>query len=387
MPHVRKAVARGLLPAGLLILAVGATGARAAGGSPALFNREEYQVTPPSLRTDAHRYSVMVMWSDAGRYVSVLHRLNPRLRILMYQNVPYSTASDPTGAMGCTTVAQDVAHPGWLDLTHQGGPIVFGDNYATDVGNAGYQRACIAHAIALAKRGGFNGILLDNVNAKLSYEFPSGFNASAVQFPSDAAWQAAMYSFLRYAGPAVRASGLRLYANIGGATHVLWERWNGPLDGAEEESWTDADYGLVQQVPWWREKLDNVAWSEAHGKYVILHSYTTSESANTYGLASMLLVADGHTSYSTSNANYDTSAAWLPEYVAAKRLGRPLGRYRIRRNGVYERVFAGGIVLVNPTLHGIRRFSLGERYSGSGFRRVRAVALGPLSGVILTRTR
>jgi hypothetical protein len=284
-------------------------------------------------------------------------------------------------------VAQDVAHPGWLARGPGGSPIVFGENYATDVGNASYQRACIAHAIALGKQGGFDGIFLDNVNAKLSYEFPSGFNAKALQFPSDAAWQSAMYSFLSFAGPAVHAAGLRLYANIGGGSAAVWQRFNGPLDGAEEESWTDAGDGLAQQVPWWREKLDNVAWSEAHGKYVILHSYNTSESANTYGLATMLLVAGGYTSYSTSNANYTSGVAWHPEYATAKRLGRPLGGYRIRRNGVYERVFARGIVLVNPTLHRIRRFSLRGRYSGSRLRRVRAASLAPLSGLILIRVR
>jgi hypothetical protein len=154
-----------------------------------------------------------------------------------------------------------------------------------------------------------------------------------------------------------------------------------------EESWTDGGDGLSQQLPWWRAKLDNVAWSEAHGKYVLLHSYNLSESGNAFGLAAMLLVAGGRTSYSTSNPSVPGGQQWFSEYAAAKRLGRALGSYRIRRSGVYVRVFAHGIVLVNPGQRTVRGVSLGRRYSGPGRRRVRRVTLSPLSGLILLRAR
>ena len=63
-----------------------------------------------------------------------------------------------------------------------------------------------------------------------------------------------------------------------------------------EESWTNGGEGPGQQVPDWSTKLDNVAWSEANGKFAILNSYNTTEAGNTYGLASMLLVAGGWSS-------------------------------------------------------------------------------------------
>jgi hypothetical protein len=384
MLHVRKAVVLGLCLISLPLTAAAPASAAGSAGSPVLFNRLEYQVTPATLRADARRYSVMVMWSDSARYVGQLHRLNPRLQILMYQNVPFSTASDQTGGMNCTTVPQDLAHPGWLARTASGAPVTAGGNYSTNVGNRGYQRACITHAIASAKARGFNGVFLDGVCASFSWTVPSGVTAHPVQFPTDAAYQSAVYSLLSYAGPAVHAAGLKLYANVSAADSAQWAKWNGPLDGAMEESWTDGGLGLAQQVPWWRQKLTNAAWSQAHGKYVLLHSYNRTETGNTYGLAAMLLVANGRVSYTTST-NYVTTAAWLPEYTTAQHLGAARGRYRVLRSGAYERVFAHGIVLVNPSRHRIGSVALRGRYSGTHLRHVRSVSLAPLSAVILTR--
>ncbi len=331
MLNVRKAVILGLCLTSLLLMAAAPASARAS-GSPVLFNRLEYQVTPATLRADARRYNVMVMWSDSGRYVQTLHRLNPRLQILMYQNVPFSTTSDQTGGMNCTTVPQDLAHPGWLARTASGAPMAAAGNYSTNIGNPGYQRACITHAIALAKARGFNGVFLDGMCAEFSWTVPSAIRGRPVQFPTDGAYQSAVYSLLSYAGPAVHGAGLKFYANVSAADSAQWAKWNGPLDGAMEESWTDGGLGLGQQVPFWREKLTNAAWSQAHGKYVLLHSYNGSETGNTYGLAAMLLVANGHASYTTSTQLRDDRSVVLgvldraAPRAGARPLPRPAGR-------------------------------------------------------------
>ena len=81
----------------------------------------------------------------------------------------------------------------------------------------------------------------------------------------------------------------------------------------------------------------------------ILHSYNTTQAGNAFGLASMLLVANGMSSYSTSNANYTSSENWFPEYTTAQQLGTPTAAYTQLANGVYERQFQNGIVLVNPS--------------------------------------
>lgn len=394
MLDIRKAAVVGLGTIVLLAGALGCAGAAAqpagSGASPALFNREEYRYssgTGSAARLMAHRYSVLVLDSDDARDVTMLHRYNPSLKILMYQYVGYSVPADPHAAVVCTSYEQDLAHHrNWFASTSTGGLVAGDSHYIMNLANAGYQQACITHAVALAKQGGFNGVFLDGVGSRLAYDEPHGFTVRAVQYPTVRAWQSAMYSLLTYAGATVHAAGLQLFANIGNApgTKGLWQKWNGPLDGAMEEYWTDGGLGLQQELYYWRSKLADISWSEAHGKFVLLHSYGTTEQDNTFGLAAMMLVADGHLSYSTSNGNEVSYEKWYSEYTTAERLGPALGAYTHRRTGVDERKFANGIVLVNPTLHRVRRFALGGRYSGSGLTRVRMVTLAPLSGLILT---
>jgi hypothetical protein len=100
----------------------------------------------------------------------------------------------------------------------------------------------------------------------------------------------------------------------------------------------------------------------------------------------MLLATNGRASYSTTNGA-TTDEYWFPDYDGAAALGPPAGRYRVLSNGVYERAFANGIVLVNPSTRSIPTFWLGgDRYSGSGLVNVRAVAMAPTSGLILLKS-
>ncbi len=100
----------------------------------------------------------------------------------------------------------------------------------------------------------------------------------------------------------------------------------------------------------------------------------------------MLLAASGNASYSTSNTNVTSAENWFPEYSTAQALGAPAGPYSILRNGVYERAFSNGIVLVNPTMSWMPGFSLGGGlYSGSGLSSVSSVSMAPTSGLILLK--
>jgi hypothetical protein len=362
--------------------------ARWRGASPALFNREALGYgSTLGLRAEARRYSVMVLQVSDGRLVRPLHGYNRRVKIFLYTYMAFARTVDPTAQVNCTSLSQDARHPNWFLKAAGGvGPDLISapDRHVMDIGNPAYQQACIAHAIAQARQFGFDGVYLDGLSTKLAYLFPSYIVPHSAAYPTDASWQAANYSFLRYAGAVVHAHGLLLFANIGGAQQRLWRLWNGPLDGAEEESWADGGFGLAQWLWWWPKQLANVAWSEAHGKDVVLHSHNTSQAGNVYGLASMLLVANGHSTYSTANGGYYHYEAWYPEYTTAERLGRPLGPYRRVRGGVYERLFAAGIVLVNPSTHPVGRIWLGGLRYGPGHGR--RASLGPTSALIMLAT-
>jgi hypothetical protein len=361
-----------------------------AGPSVARFAREPFPYSAPvSVSTEAKRYSVMVLlWTD-GAMVRRLHAANHHLKILVYADAILDRINDPFAS--CTDYKTNVSsHPDWFLKDASGQRIqsrAYAGNVLMDVGNAAYRQACVAHTIALAKRFGFDGVYFDDVTAWVGWSIPGGL--SAPEYPTPAAWQPAMSAFVAYAASQAHAQGLLAIGNIGGSVIApgLWQRWTSLLDGSEEQSWTDAGLGLTDQIFDWRTKLANVAWSEAHRKYTVLHSYNTTTAGNEYGLASMLLVAGGWSGYSITNRDYAEPEMWRGIYGQAKRLGAPLGPYRRLGNGVYQRKFARGLVLVNPTAGSVGRFSLRGAYRDSGGARSTSIAMGPTTGAILLTSR
>jgi hypothetical protein len=360
----------------------------------AQFNRETYQYsTTWSTSNEANRYQFMVLAGNDYAEIPLLKSINPNLKFLLYQAI-WLTNSDDYSYMqtvtGCTAYADDIAnHPSWF-LRDQYGNLVLGRNrtdlYALDPANAAYQQACATNAAALAKQYGFDGVFFDVVDGNLSPDINPG--VSVPEYPTRASWESAMNSALTYLGPALRAQGLLAFGNISNTDGFpTWQQWVSHLDGVEQECWTDCGIGLANQIGLWPVKFTQLKWAAANGKYEFLHSYNNGEAANTFGLAAMLLAANGRASYSTSNSNYTYQENWFPEYDTATALGAPTGPYLQLANGAYERVFANGIVLANPTGTSIPTFSLGGGgYSGSGLANVQSVSLGPTSGLILLKT-
>jgi hypothetical protein len=393
---VRNKAARRPAPARAAGMNVGAFGPPTHGvrrRSVAQFNRETYYYrTTWSMSQEANRYQFMVLSGNEYAEIPLLKAFNPNLKFLVYQAIMFTKSTDFSWMQtvtGCTPYADDAAnHPSWILHDQNGNPVIAPNQtalYATDVGNTDYQHACATNAAALAKQYGFDGVFFDVVEGNLGYTLRPGITVP--EYPTNAAWQTAMTSALAYIGPAVRAQGLLAFGNIGVTANVAqWEQWAGYLDGVEEESWTDEGLGLPDWAPLWPARFAELGWAMANGKYELLHSYNTGEAANTFGLGAMLLAANGHASYSATNGA-TTDEYWFPEYDTAQQLGAPAGPYTVLANGVYERVFAHGIVLVNPTLNSIPTFSLGGgSYTGSGLTNAQSVQLGPASGLILLKT-
>jgi hypothetical protein len=252
-----------------------------------------------------------------------------------------------------------------------------------DVGNILYQDAGAARVIRYAKADGFDGVFLDDANASLRWIIAGG-EAESVKYPTTPQWQSAVYSFLSNVGPRLHRAGLLTVANIGGSTITsgLWQKWNRPIDGAMEESFTTGGAGPDSVANGqWPAKLSHAAWSEANGKLSLDHAVTSTRRGARYGLATMLLVTGGENLFSAST-NYSREV-WWPEYRTVSTLGRPLDAYRVLPNGVYRRDFTHGVVLVNPRTRPASRVGLGGTYSGSGLHRVTGVSLARTSGVVL----
>ncbi len=383
------------------------------GGSTnvALFNRITYAGSLPGasssyLNQEANRYQVIQLQGDGGAsLVSTLHADNPNLKVFVYVDDIGTKSGDPNAYTSCTNYSTDNtnanAHPGnpqydWFLKDSSGNRIQYSGypgQYLMDIANSYYQAACIAHAMDLVRNMGADGIAWDNVIANLSWVE----SASVPEYPTQSSWVAAEYNWATAVGPIAHSNGLLQLPNVSGG------RWDsnfptfrqdiitkGEMDGTMEQSWVDGGLGTAQQNPYWAGKLADAAWAETNHKYYVANNaeVTDSESEDRYGLASLLMVANGYASYSTSwNSCFTTCESWWPEYDTAKQLGSPTGAYSHRANGAYERDFANGVVLVNPSQSTIAAFSPtpGGTYSGSGLTGVSSVTLGPDQGLILLK--
>jgi hypothetical protein len=349
------------------------------------FNRETYAYSSQySVSQEAGMYRQIVLQSTNGNLVKQLKAANPNVTVLVYMGL-FEAASTKTTPNYCTSGVTDLAsHPSWLLYDQNGKPILSHGTYLADPGNTGYQQACVAAAIAKAKASGFDGVYWDSLNQQLNWSLPSG--TTVAKYSSASAWQNATTSMLAYAKQQIHANGLQIWGNIGGSflTSGLWQRWNGYLDGAEDEGFSDPGSGLVAGVWSWPMQVANIAWSEANHKPLIIHSHNATEAGNTYGLASMLLAAGGESTYSTSNNCYSSCEAWYPEYAQALYLGQPVGTYAKLPSGVYWRWFQHGLVLVNPSTASVPAFSLGGGlYSGSHLTNVSSLSMAPTTGYVL----
>ena len=372
--------------------AVAHSGAASTGSGHGPFFRVVYGYggTKLGAAPEGARYRVMVMQSSDAAVVPRLKARNPGLRILMYVDMIASDSRDSLGIsdwVGYTDA--DESHPNWFLTDAQGSRLGMRHDptgWIMDVGNPDYQQAGIATVVARAKAGGFDGVFLDDTAASLRWVIVGGASRCAA-YPTDTAWQGAVYSFLSNVASQLRAAGLGVVANIGGSTITrgLWQKWNGPLNGAMEESFTNGGAGRDSiENGEWLPKLRHAAWSEANGRLALDHAVTRKRSGARYGLATMLLVADGENLFYASE-RYRTEM-WWPEYRTAAALGAPRGSFRVLPNGVFRRNFANGVVLVNPHATGAGRVRLGHVYRGSGLGRVRSVRMPRTTGVILVRS-
>lgn len=237
------------------------------------------------------RYTVMILQQTDRRIVPRLKARNRNLKVLMYVDMMASDTRDPAGVLSWSGHADAGAkHSDWFLRDANGASLVVDDyprSRVMDVGNRHYQDAGVARVIRMAKAGHFDGVLLDDANASLDWVITGG-SVACVKYPTRAAWQSAVYSFLSNVGPKLRRAGLLAVANIGGSTITpgLWQKWSGPLDGAMEESFTNggARPDSLENGEW-PEKLSHALWSESSGKISLDHAVTETRADARYGLA------------------------------------------------------------------------------------------------------
>jgi hypothetical protein len=370
--------------------------AAASGSGVTSFYRFTYQAATSSA--DAARYQLMdVGWGNSAnsqasvrKLIASIHQATPQTRILVYK-ITGASSADTQGINGCAAWNPSLPYGGiplsWFLRGANGVPLydsTYG-YYELDPGNPQVQQACLADAVSIARQGGYNGIFWDMVSTSLFWAGISSANCSSTSCQSDANWHAAIGSFVTNVSAGLHANGLLSIGNIsGGAVNLVnggptyWQQFQQDgLDGAQEESFTSGTDHLPVSPTVWKQELANEAWNEANGKYFLGNAdVTTNQALNTYGLATLLLAAQGRSSWSTADGNYGAGEYWFPAYDTALRLGQPLGPYTVQPNGLYVRRFQNGAVIVNPATSAITDRVYGTLGAQSGLIEAGAAASG-----------
>jgi len=341
------------------------------------------------LQVVARRSAYVVLQPWESRVARILGRDNPQLKVLVYQNfgsISVSAAADGLSSSGVPYASATRVHSGWFLTTPTGARIQeSGYPYLlmADVGNRGYQQRWTADVVGLLRRGPWDGVFMDDVNASPR---PEAGAATIAGYPTDAGYERAVGAMLAYAGPRIRATGKLAIANIGEwVDHPAVARsWLRDLDGGMDEKFlkwsTEPGIGYRDPKQWLSQEREALTTQAMGKRFLAVTAAAPSDTqAQLYGWASLLLVARGRASYLAAET-YDGQSPWLNAYRA--RLGRPLGAMKAGPHGVYRRSFAGGLVVVNPTSTAAR-VTLGGRFSGSGLHDARITTLGPHRALVL----
>ena len=180
-----------------------------------------------------NQYGVIVTSAGNARYA----RRQPG-RILLYAcgtNMP----SDSTSAE-CGVSYADALANNWILKDSSGNPVHYKgtSSVLTDIGNSAYQQRFIADIDAdLRTHPGVDGVFIDDVTGSL---IGSGTPVSPT-YPSNASYRAAMLSFVKAVGSALKAKGWYISVNAS------------ILDGAIESTTGTAWDG--SQFIWWVNQI------------------------------------------------------------------------------------------------------------------------------------
>jgi hypothetical protein len=137
---------------------------------------------------------------------------------------------------------------GWLLKDAAGNYMTGYGSYLGDVGSAGYQQTWAANVATLLTQTGADGVYIDDVLSNIGTW--SNCGCFPAKYPSQAAWQNAMVSFMAYIGPALKAKGFYVLAsahafipgdlrsNDASLEKLWWQQLAPYVSGLSTEYWT-----------------------------------------------------------------------------------------------------------------------------------------------------
>ena len=162
------------------------------------------------------RYQYVEINDYEYQHVASIHAANPATKVLLYAQTQtegsQSCQYDAHPSYGMSYCYADANHPEWFLMNKSGQRAQYTDYrlYMMDMGSATYQQAWATNEIATAKRDGFDGVYMDDVNLSPGH----GDDGTLAKY-TDAQYETAVQSFVAAVAPRLKAAGLLVSANVG----------------------------------------------------------------------------------------------------------------------------------------------------------------------------
>lgn len=335
-----------------------------------------------------YRYVVLQAWQYGQ--ISAIKRGSPGTQVLVYKDMASTrddTARQTDLSSGVSYGYANRYHPEWFLKDTSGRRVNWADwphSWQMDVGSRSYQRAWARTVARDLRRRGWDGVFLDGISRTMQYPWYLNGRVLA-KYPGPNDYARANTRFLRRVGPALRRRGL-VVGNINDATPQLWRRWVRFTSGAAKEWWTKSnagrDAGMLTGADW-AYQMQLLREAQARHKVFIAIAYGPADDrpAMDYARASFLLFARGSRSafsYTPLCGVEPSAPAWRAE------VGAPTGA-ATQVGSVWQRRFANGIVVVNPSGSATTTVPLGGQFVQPNGTAVTTLLLGPHSGAVLRK--
>jgi hypothetical protein len=285
-------------------------------------------------------------------YVAAMKQANPKLLLVVYMNTTTTYRTDlPESAYAHDANGRRIT------------PLLWTDTYLMEPSSP-YMRAFKkSEATQRLAESGYDGLFLDAAGTaalKTNYVSSPPVNPATGKLYTPAEWLAAVGAVVDGVKSVVLPRPIMMNSLKDGRAYFdpVNPRSDtlGPgITGSEAETWLRESEAAITSYPsesTWKQNVDMIRDAEAKG-YAVLQCTKVWTNATVaqkdawykYALASWLLGNQGRSFFFFTYKNGDST---IDRALAHLDLGTPSGAYT-KANGVYQRTFSAGKVLVNPT--------------------------------------
>ncbi len=352
-------------------------------------NPKQQPIPWSQAQQDAQYFNYIIAHPvDYEGEVAQMKQINPRLVLLAYENAVFIQQGQTGSKLPESAYLHD--KNGHRITNRKSG------NTLMNPANSQFVETRIFECQSFLVQSGYDGCYLDLLGlAPLAVPFVTAvaINPATNKPYTPAQWLGATGALASAVRAAVHphllfGNGLSNGASFFGQTQT--EQLVNDLDGGIAEAWLRGSKTAVGAFPSevvWKQNVDMLAYLEAQGKPLLTLTklWVTTTSAQRiqwfqYTLASFLLGSQGLSSFFFSTG-YSMSRT-TPCYWCYLPIGSPMGAYA-KVNGVYQRQFSTGKVLVNPTTAAVT-VAFGGTYKDAYGHSMSQATLAPHTGLILT---